>query len=85
MLISNVHYIHVHVNIIIICTLLLPQSLSLLELLRCFAENTLVEMIRLLFSDLSSVEDTPTEEVINNDVRLFIKYIFNCTCTKTFS
>ena len=47
-------------------------TLSLLKLLRCFAENALVEMIRLLFSDLSSVEDTPTEEVINNDVRLFI-------------
>lgn len=32
-----------------------------LELLRCFAENILTEMVRLLFSNLSLVEDTPTD------------------------
>ena len=44
------------------------------ELLHCFAENTLVEMIRILFSDLDSLKDTPpenndTDEVVNNSSR----------------
>lgn len=46
---------------------LLFLSAHLLELLRCFAEGTLVEMVWQLFSNLSHLKEEETEERVEKE------------------